>query len=489
MSWGNFLDNAGRMFGFVDDTPKPSEAAIKDDRFWTGGSAAASQQIRDAALGQEQTWGNRSTTANGADVYDTQAADMDRARALTDRGAYGALGQQYQATISGTGGPSQAQLALREGTSRAQQSAQSMAASSRGVAPGAALRMAMSAQGNAAADATNAGASLRAQEIEQARAGLAGTIAGQAGIDSTLRGQSQQQAYQGAQVAEQERERAAGMAQAYLGERSGVDSQNLKGQMQLEETRRQSRADTMGAQETTRARQAGGIGGMVAAAGAAMAMSDERLKTGITPTSAAPTVAGAAAATPAPAAPTTPTAAAAPPTFADRLKAASEAAQAAGMGGRTGNSSTDKFIDQSKATGAAIGKAAAKIFGIGAYGASPAAGGAAAPAATEGAAALSDERAKVGVVPAGHALGALLESVEPVEYRYKKPARDGAGEHVGVLAQDLEQTPAGRSMVTDTPRGKVVDGGKAALAALAATSDQEKRLRSLEALFGLGGGK
>lgn len=69
-------------------------------------------------------------------------------------------------------------------------------------------------------------------------------------------------------------------------------------------------------------------------------------------------------------------------------------------------------------------------------------------------------------------------------YRYRTPSEPGAGEglHAGPMAQDLERTPLGRSLVTEDAHGrKVVDGGRAGLTALAATSAQQRELDRLEA--------
>jgi hypothetical protein len=57
---------------------------------------------------------------------------------------------------------------------------------------------------------------------------------------------------------------------------------------------------------------------------------------------------------------------------------------------------------------------------------------------------------------------------------------NGPGRHVGIMAQDLERTPQGRAMVTDTPQGKAIDGGKLVTALGAGVSDLEARLAKLE---------
>lgn len=98
--------------------------------------------------------------------------------------------------------------------------------------------------------------------------------------------------------------------------------------------------------------------------------------------------------------------------------------------------------------------------------------------ASDGAAAVSDERAKTGVQPADGRARSILDGLKAYSYRYKNPA-DGAGPQVGVMAQDLERAGLGHA-VKDTPSGKVVDAGKAATSSLALTAALAKRVAKLE---------
>lgn len=93
--------------------------------------------------------------------------------------------------------------------------------------------------------------------------------------------------------------------------------------------------------------------------------------------------------------------------------------------------------------------------------------------------ALSDEKAKKNVKSGEGAVKELLNSAEPKEYDYKDKA-NGKGKHVSPMAQDLEKSAIGKSMVMDTPQGKVVDYGKGFGAILAAQSMLNKRLDSIE---------
>lgn len=94
--------------------------------------------------------------------------------------------------------------------------------------------------------------------------------------------------------------------------------------------------------------------------------------------------------------------------------------------------------------------------------------------------AASDENLKKNIKPAGKEVQSFLDALEAHKYSYKDPAKDGEGEYVSPMAQDLEKTPMGDSMVIDTPRGKMVDYGRGFGAVLAAQAELNKRLKSLE---------
>lgn len=79
-----------------------------------------------------------------------------------------------------------------------------------------------------------------------------------------------------------------------------------------------------------------------------------------------------------------------------------------------------------------------------------------------------------------------LMPLRPVSYEYRPgiAGQPGAppGRHTGVLAQDLERTPAGAATVQPGPDGmKRVDPGRLSLLLAAADAEQERRLRALEA--------
>lgn len=109
-------------------------------------------------------------------------------------------------------------------------------------------------------------------------------------------------------------------------------------------------------------------------------------------------------------------------------------------------------------------------------------GGLLGTAGTVGAGLLSksDERSK-NIEDKAPDMDAFLASLKPLAFKYKDPGSAGAapGENVGVVAQDVEKTPTGRTMVKDTPDGKMLDmqkGFGVILAALASLHDKYDQL-------------
>lgn len=98
--------------------------------------------------------------------------------------------------------------------------------------------------------------------------------------------------------------------------------------------------------------------------------------------------------------------------------------------------------------------------------------------ASDGAAALSDERSKSGVQPGSDRAARILDGLKAYSYRYKDQA-NGAGPQFGIMAQDMERAGLGHA-VKDTPQGKVVDAGKAATSSLALTAALAERVKKIE---------
>lgn len=78
---------------------------------------------------------------------------------------------------------------------------------------------------------------------------------------------------------------------------------------------------------------------------------------------------------------------------------------------------------------------------------------------------------------------AAANALKPVTYEYKPEARAmgmPGGRVAGIIAQDAERAPLSKTMVDDTPQGKMVDQVKATSLALALVGRMNERLRALE---------
>lgn len=105
-------------------------------------------------------------------------------------------------------------------------------------------------------------------------------------------------------------------------------------------------------------------------------------------------------------------------------------------------------------------------------------GGVSALGQVVGGAVGSDVRVKEDLRPIS-ALDAAAQ-VEPLAYRYK-PGMGPEGQQIGVSAQQLAGTPLGSTLVGQDQNGMLnVDGGRAGIAALAASGENARRLRMLE---------
>ena len=92
--------------------------------------------------------------------------------------------------------------------------------------------------------------------------------------------------------------------------------------------------------------------------------------------------------------------------------------------------------------------------------------------------ALSDERGKQGAKVSPRAALTAVEKTNPWQYQYKNPAAHGQGTHYGPMAQELAQTPVGRSTLVQMPDGKLgVDTGRLALVNTAAQAAKAKEDR------------
>ncbi len=96
----------------------------------------------------------------------------------------------------------------------------------------------------------------------------------------------------------------------------------------------------------------------------------------------------------------------------------------------------------------------------------------------------SDERNKEHVQDGSGEIEGFLDSLGTYKYEYTPDAKGlagaGEGEHYSPMAQELEETPVGASMVQDTPDGKQVDYGKGFGALASGLGELNERLKRLE---------
>lgn len=92
----------------------------------------------------------------------------------------------------------------------------------------------------------------------------------------------------------------------------------------------------------------------------------------------------------------------------------------------------------------------------------------------------SDERFKKGITPSDGAVRQMLDSLHPYSYEYKDPEKHGEGRRLGIMAQDMEKTGLGRSVVQNRSDGKYIDLNKATSLSLAGIASLNRRLDALE---------
>lgn len=99
--------------------------------------------------------------------------------------------------------------------------------------------------------------------------------------------------------------------------------------------------------------------------------------------------------------------------------------------------------------------------------------------------ALSDETKKKNIKPNDEKVQSFLDNLSNKEFEYLDPKSEGAakGKRHGVMAQDLEKSEMGKSLVKETPKGKMVDTAQGTMANMAALSQINRRLKSLESMM------
>lgn len=98
-----------------------------------------------------------------------------------------------------------------------------------------------------------------------------------------------------------------------------------------------------------------------------------------------------------------------------------------------------------------------------------------------GAMAASDRRVKTGIEKAELDIEDFLNSLTGYRYKYKDPFSEFAtpGTKVGIMAQDIENTLPGQSIVKETDKGKVIDTKEAVNPILASLGNINERLKKV----------
>jgi hypothetical protein len=92
-----------------------------------------------------------------------------------------------------------------------------------------------------------------------------------------------------------------------------------------------------------------------------------------------------------------------------------------------------------------------------------------------GMAMFSDEDLKDDISDADKDSDKMISKLNPKSFKYKDDPDEET--HYGIIAQDLEKSPMGKSLVIDTPKGKAIDIPRALAAVMAVQSTMDKRLK------------
>ena len=98
---------------------------------------------------------------------------------------------------------------------------------------------------------------------------------------------------------------------------------------------------------------------------------------------------------------------------------------------------------------------------------------------------MSDRNVKTDIEDGHRAAEEMLDAIDPYTFRYLELAH-GEGEHLGVMAQDLEQSRLGAEMVVETPDGKAIDVNKAVSALLGTVAYLHEEVARLRAMVSQG---
>lgn len=447
---------------------------------------AGSSSIDESAFTDtDVTDARRSQFANAlAQNQATRAPSMSAARVSGgDQAAVRAQQSDFlktlQARAEGRGGPSAAELQMNRGLDQATSNAMAQAKSARGISPAAALRMSMTTGANAQQDIAAQSSILRAQEQAEAEGQYANQMGNMRTADLDLASRN----------AELSQNASQANLQSNIQNRQMMLEQDRflrEGQMTMDERDRQAAMDlgklrvtensalagvNSGAYQAASSNRQGFIGGI--ASGMAAMFSDERVKKNVKKISVKDRekVEGDKKENP----------------FSKAILAREETAPASYLAGKGIGELTESLYNKYGKDPETLGsmttpqdtplpKGDPNSFNIKSLTSMAGKG-------KELFASTSDGKAKKDKKEGDP--NSFLDALSAYTYRYKEPEKPMRGEGVqyGIMAQDLEKTPIGKSMVMDTPEGKVVNYAKAGGAMLATAASLNDRMKELENAF------
>ncbi len=436
-----------------------------------------------------------------------QGAQINQGASNEVRGRQMTLADQLTAQAAGQG-PSLAGMQLQQATNRNLAQAAALASSGRGGAQGGlGMRQVQNQQADIAGQAARDAAILRVQEQMQARESLGGLLNQTRGTDATL-------ALNQAQIQQDQNALNDAQARFYGQNMMDMDQKQREALMALEKLKVDQQVSNEAARANAYAGAAKSRGDLIGnvGAGIAAAFSDKRLKKNIKDGSKEVdtfmknyAMGGEVSAVAAPKPPEEDDGDSSETSVDKFLKGWSTSAMGQSGGQESGQAKLGKAI------GTGLGKA---MKGSGDDDAEEEDGlskklGPAMSAmkamsqggVVEGKAKVAGDSLQNDTVPIKASPGEIvlprtvaqsgdekkvldfLAGIKPEIYNYKNP-QHGAGTYVSPMAQDLEKTDLGKSMVIDTPEGKMVDYSRAAGTLMAAQANLHKRLAELESKKG-----
>jgi predicted transcriptional regulator len=409
------------------------------------------EQIAAQQVAAQQAQGMMVDPAQIAAMERAQAASIQRGDEQGVRASQMGLAQALQAQADGTA-PSLAEMQLQRQNEQAVRQQLALAGSQRGMTPAMAQRQAAINVGNLAAEQGARAAELRIQEQQAARAQLADVLGQTRGLDVNLATQQAQLDQQAAlQNASQFNQQAG--AQAQLNQQATLANQGEFGQTSRFNAGQGLAADTTNAQLGLQAGQFNVQAGQnaqqfnaKAADEMARFSADAGLRAQVANQAAKLQATGM------------------DQTQIARLLGLEQSALQAVL-----QSETSKFAsEQARLTGQQANqtKGAGNIIST----------------AGSVVAMMSDERQKKNIKAADGEMREFVDALAPNTYEYKNTSLEGTapGRRYGIMAQALERSKAGKSIVMDTPEGKKIDVAQGLGVALAALAAMNKRLGKME---------